>query len=367
MKTPDSHDNTNKNHRAQMGIIGLGTQGLIINTHERKWVEQFLGGDALAYVNSLAIETADSSRNYSVSRGQGFPATSLPKENVIILKEHSTRELASNARRFSTTRRYAEKLDLLPDVTTLEGAGGHKILSMTAILAELPTVDQGIRKLMTAEMDRCRYNARCDEGSATSTAECLDIYLVGSLYGSTFAGSVVLIASRVHHVAKLLGIKVNVHVIATTPSVAQTHDPVSAWANFGATCKELMLAQDDASKIVFHDFCGNTISHPTRARLLESVVFWGSSTGQLVAGDREEVASSIGLLLFYLAHSKLGGLSSASFCDAQKTMLDRSLGFRGVGRVGIARFAINRDSNREVAFNSALKAVSRMINPDSKN
>jgi hypothetical protein len=138
---------------------------------------------------------------------------------------------------------------------------------------------------------------------------------------------------------------------------------MTAWANFGATAKELLLAQTDPSRIKMGLFSGATITPEPGSKLLDTLTVWGASTGRLVAGDREEVSASIGMLLFYLTHSHLGGLSESAFCDPQKVVLDKSLGYRGLRRLGLARFAVDDSVNRELAFNAALYAISRMLNP----
>ena len=353
---------TNPRFRAPAVHITLGTMGLMNATHEAK-AEQKFGIPIALRMPVLAIETAESALTYSAPLGPDLPSVSLPEESILILKDRTTQELAAMARRHSKTRRYAEKLEELPPTTTKDGAGGHRILSLTSFLADLPELDLRIPKLLAQERDRCRFGTQCDEGNSQSASDVMDVYIDGAGYGGTCSGAALLVASRVKHHARLLGLKVRIHLILVSASVAKTHDSITAWANFGVTCKAAMKAMEDASKIVFHTFAGTTITHESHSKLVDTLTLWGSSTGSLVAADREEVASSVGLLLFYLVHSSLGNVSEAAFCDAAKTVSDRSLGYRGIRRLGMARFAVDSELNRKVAFNAALLQVSEMINP----
>ncbi|MDX1952173.1 MAG: hypothetical protein SFY81_08300 [Verrucomicrobiota bacterium] len=324
-----------------------------------------MGNEPLTHIPTLVIDTAESSRNYSVTLGPTKGSVSLGDEEVIILHERTTQELAAMARRNPCTRRDAEKLDKIPPATSKEGAGGQKIFAVNVGKAEDPLIVQSLSNLFTTERNRCRYGALCDQGTSILASDVLDVNLFGSGFGSTAAGLLLYIISRIRYVAKLLGLKIRVHVILTSPSVAKTHDVVTAWGAFGATCKEVLVAMTDAARIEFGLFTGAKITHEPGSKLLDTFTIWGCSTGNLVAGDRDEVASSIGLLLFYMAHSQLGGLSESAFCDPQKTVLDTSLGYRGIRRLGLARFAIDRDLNREIAFNAAILAISRMLNRDN--
>ena len=209
---------------------------------------------------------------------------------------------AVHKRYSSATCRYAEKLDLLPPVTTKEGAGGHKILALTAGLASLPEIEQRLLKLLVEERDRCRFSARCEDGALGPISDVLDVYIVGAGYGSTYAGLVLLIITLLLRSAALLKLTVRMHAIITSPSVARTHDPVGAWGNFAATFRELLIATENPEQIVFWTFTGAAIRNEGHTKLLNSLTPWGCSTGTLVAGDRDEVANSIALTLFFLSH-----------------------------------------------------------------
>ncbi len=350
--------------RAPAVHIALGTMGIMNATHAVKAEVKF-GIPIAARMPVLAVETAESARTYSAPGGPDFPSVSLPDESILILRDRSTHELAAMAQRHPRTRSYARKLSALPPTSTKEGAGGHRILSLTSFLAELPELDLRIPRLLIQERDRCRFGAQSDEGHSQSGSEEMAVYISGAGYGSTCSGAALLIASRVRHHAHLLGLKVRIHLLLVSASVAKTNDSITAWANLGITCKAAMKAMEDASKIVFHTFTGGTISHEPHSRLVDTLTLWGNSTGSLVASDREETAASVGLLVFYLVHSTLAGISEQAFCDSAKMVIDRSLGYRGFRRLGIARFAVDRELNRRVAFNAAVRQISQIINPSA--
>jgi len=365
MQTTQHNTNGAARLRTSGAVITLGTHGTHIATHVRKWEMNLLGNESLAYLPILAIETAESSRTYSATAGPSLPPVTLPDESVLILPERDARELARIARRFPGTRRYAAKLESLPNVTTKEGAGGHKILALAAGLAALPEIEQRLLKLLVEERDRCRFNARCEEGTHGPLSDVLDVYFAGAGYGSTFSGLVLLMVSLLLRTAGLLKLTVRVHVIITSPSVARTHDPVGAWSNFASTFRALLIAMEDPSCIVFHGLDGSEIRNESQKKLVHSLVPWGASTGTLVAGDRDEVANSIALTITYLAHSPLGGLSESAFTDPQKLILDHSFGFRGARRLGLARFALDPHLNRRVAVNAATRSISKLLNPET--
>lgn len=343
--------------------IGLGTGGLGIATSARGWELNLIGDDRLIHVPTLVIETAGSSRGYSVPLGPGRGSASLYDDELIILPERTTGELAAMARRYPCMRRDAEQLEFLPSASTKEGAGGVKILAVNAAKAADPLILQALSKLLADARDRCRYGALCDSGTSVLQNDVLDAYVFGSGFGSSFAGMVIYFLLRLQYASKLLGLRLRAHVIMTGPTLVKSHDVVTAWANFGATAKELLLAQTDPSRIKMGLFSGATITPEPGSKLLDTFTVWGASTGRLVAGDRDEVSASIGMLLFYLTHSHLGGLSESAFTDPQKVVLDKSLGYRGLRRLGLARFAVDDSLNRELAFNAALCAISRMLNP----
>jgi hypothetical protein len=355
---------SNSRYRAQAVLIDVGTLGHMIGTHKEKHEEK-CGIPRLSRMPVLSIETDEGSKTYSAPLGPGLPSVSLPEESILILTDRTTQELASMARRNPKTRKYADKIEAGPPTTTKSGAGGRRILSLAATLGDLHELDQRIVKLLTQERDRCQFSAQCDYGNEMSGSDVMDVYITGAGFGATCSGSALLIASRSRFHARLLGLKVRIHLILISPSVARTHDPINAWANFGVTCKAAFKSMEDASRIVFHTFSGATISHEAHSRLLDTFICWGSSTGNLVASDREEVASSVGLLLFFLAHSPLAAFSEAAFCDATKMIVDRDLGYRGMRRIGLVRFSIDRQQSNKVAINAAVRKISDMVNPPS--
>ena len=343
--------------------IAVGTAGGYIATSNRRLECQQLGTDRLHHTPTLFIDTAESSRSITLPLGTGHGSVSLEPDEMIILPERTTGELAEMASRYPCMRRDAEELALLPPASSREGAGGIKMFSANTIKAVDHQVVQALTKLFADARDRCRYGELCDRGTPVIQTDVLDVYFFGSGYGSTFSGTIIYMLLRAQYAAKLLGLRLRSHVIMTSPTVAKTHDLMTAWASYGATAGELLLAQTDPAKIKMGLFSGVVITPEPGLKLLDTLTPWGASTGHLVAGDRDEVCASIGMLLYYFSHSHLGGLSEAAFCDPQKVVLDKSHGYRGIRRLGLARFAVEDSENRELAFNAALQAISRIINP----
>jgi hypothetical protein len=362
MKTITHNANENARVWNPSVLIGGGTSGFSFATSNRLLETKQLGADRLNHTPTLVIDTAESSRGFSLPLGPGRGSVCLEPDEMIILPER-TGELAEMASRYPCMRRDAEELALLPPASSKEGAGGHKIFSANTIKAVDHQIVQALSKLFADARDRCHYGELCDRGTPVVQSDVLDAYFFGSGYASTFAGTVIYLLLRAQYAAKLLGLRLRSHVIMTSPTVAKTHDLTTAWASFGATTMELLLAQTDRAKIKIGLFSGAVITPDPGLKLLDTFTVWGASTGHLVAGDRDEVSASIGMLLYFLSHSHLGSLSESAFCDPQKVVLDKSHGYRGLRRLGLARFAVEESENRELAFNAALQAISRMINP----
>jgi hypothetical protein len=363
MKTITHNVNENARVWNPSVLIGGGTSGFSFATSNRLLETKQLGTDRLNHTPTLVIDTAESSRGFSLPLGPGRGSVCLEPDEMIILPERTTGELAEMASRYPCMRRDAEELALLPPASSKEGAGGHKIFSANTIKAVDHQIVQALSKLFADARDRCHYGELCDRGTPVVQSDVLDAYFFGSGYASTFAGTVIYLLLRAQYAAKLLGLRLRSHVIMTSPTVAKTHDLTTAWASFGATTMELLLAQTDRAKIKIGLFSGAVITPEPGLKLLDTFTVWGASTGHLVAGDRDEVSASIGMLLYFLSHSHLGSLSESAFCDPQKVVLDKSHGYRGLRRLGLARFAVEESENRELAFNAALQAISRMINP----
>ena len=254
MKTTDLKNSPR--FRAPAVHIALGTMGIMNATHAAKAEVKF-GIPLASRIPVLAIETAESARSYSAPVGTDLPSVSLPDEAILILRDRTTQDLAAMAQRLPKTRSYARKLGALPPTSTREGAGGHRILSLTSFLAELPELDLRIPRILTQERDRCRFAAQCDDGNAQSGSDEMAVYITGAGYGSTCSGAALLIASRVRHHSRLLGLKVRVHLVLVSASVAKTYDSSTAWANFGVTCRAAMKAMETLGYIARKQLPGN--------------------------------------------------------------------------------------------------------------
>ena len=89
-------------------LIGLGTSGFSFATSNRRLESKQLGEDHLNHTPTLVIDTAESSRGFSLPLGPGRGSVSLDPDEMIILPERTTGELAAMA---GAVKRFRETLD----------------------------------------------------------------------------------------------------------------------------------------------------------------------------------------------------------------------------------------------------------------
>jgi len=350
-----------KARRSIGGVWGGGTFGFLVLTYF--YALEMLKGlmDGSNPRSIFAWETADAIRATTVNLGPGHESVSLPAEMFRIIPARTNQELAGLALESKSTRRYGQKLNLVPETSTAAGVGGQPIVGLMACVADFPALDERIRTGLLAQRERHLVTQQSERGKSLEVHSVSHQFLVGNAAGGTFNGSAIIIASRIKYWCKQFGLPVKIHLIVLMPSVATTHDRDLASRNCAAFLRQASLACEKPERIRFHLFNGETISNEAGEPLFDSIVPWGVSSGKITLGNRQQAAADIALTLHTLLETPLAQVSEEQFRDGAKDLLDRRNGFRGFRRIVTSRFHLDQKRNDYAATLAGMETVTNRL------
>lgn len=310
----------------------------------------------------LAIDSASSSKELSEIYGTGNEPIKMPQADGFILPEHRVHELGRECLNYPNTRPYGEKLLQMPDASTGAGVGGMPLVSYVVGMAAMYQLDEMIEARIKAQQDKLGIDADYEKGKAMARESRPLQIIGGNLGGGTFPGLALYLASRIQTLSKKHGLNPEICLLGTTPSALSGGDPETAKANYAALIRQIMVAMQNPSKIVFHTLGGHSLRHTEP--LVHRVIPFGPSNGKSIVGSRDEVVAQMALAAWTLLESPYGIHADGIFRDQEKLADDLHYGVRMFTRMGVSLMRLDRTRNQAMAMAQASQAASAMFLDD---
>lgn len=348
------------------GLWSIGTTGWLISLYYmgRKRMLNGRGISAHGRHNMstrtlFAIESAQSSKQMELHLSPGDPAIRLLDEDGFLLPVQSVQGLAAECLQHRNTRRYGEKLKLLPEATTDDGVGGIPLVSLVAGLSVLPQLDRMIESRILAQRDRRRIDADHEGGQSVDHSSRNVQIICGNFAGGTFPGLAILLASRIKYYSRKHGLDAEVVVLGTTPSALSGGDLLNAQGNYAMFIRQAVLAMDEPRRIVFHALNGDDITHTEP--LIDRIVPFSPSTGKVTLATRDELAAQMAIAAWLMLDSPYGAKADSMFRDHMNDRLDDRYGFRGFSRLGVSLMRVDRDRCKSIAAAHGAKIAASAV------